>query len=87
MKLELSKQESDEVIYSLKRYFESELEVDLSDLKARLLFDYILKEFGPLAYNRGVADAEQFMRARVEDIAGSCFEQPMTYWKSNGKRD
>jgi uncharacterized protein (DUF2164 family) len=85
MKLELSKQETDEVIYSLKRYFDSELESELSDLKARLLFDYILKEFGPLAYNRGVQDAEQFMRARVEDIPATCFEQPMTYWKSKGK--
>jgi len=85
MKLELTKQETDEVIHSLKRYFESELDVDLSDLKARLLFDYILQEFGPLAYNRGVHDAEQFMRARVEDIPATCYEQPMTFWTSKGK--
>jgi uncharacterized protein (DUF2164 family) len=86
MEFDLTKQESGEAIYSLKKYFASELETELGDLRAKLLLDYILKEFGPLAYNRGVQDAERFMRARVEDLSATCFEQPLTYWQSKKQR-
>jgi uncharacterized protein (DUF2164 family) len=64
MTFELEKHESDVAICSLKQYFATELDMALNDLQARLLLDYILREFGPLAYNRGVQDAERFMRAR-----------------------
>jgi uncharacterized protein (DUF2164 family) len=77
MTFELEKHESDVAICSLKQYFATELDMALNDLQARLLLDYILREFGPLAYNRGVQDAERFMRARVEDLPGACFEQPL----------
>ena len=86
MNFELTKQETDEAVFSLKKYFLSELDLELSDLRAKLLLDYILKELGPLAYNRGVQDAERFMRARVEDLSATCFEQPLTYWQSQKKR-
>lgn len=85
MKLELNKQESDEVIQSLKRYFAAEMETDLSELRAKLLFDYFVAEFGPLAYNRGVQDAERFLRRQLEEVSGTCFAAPLTYWKSKRK--
>ncbi len=86
MSIELTKQETDEAIHSLKKYFSSELEAELSDLRATLLLDYLLKEIGPLAYNRGVHDAEEFLRKRLEDLPATCFEPPLTYWQAKKKK-
>ncbi|HLP00828.1 MAG TPA: DUF2164 domain-containing protein [Opitutaceae bacterium] len=82
MPIELDATEQAEAMASLKRYFTSELEVELSDLRAKLLVEYLLKEIGPLAYNRGVQDAEKFFRHRLEDLPATCFEPPFTYRKA-----
>lgn len=81
MTTELTAAEQAEAIASLKRYFAAELEVELSDLRAKLLLDFVLKEIGPLAYNRGVQDAERFLRQRLEDLPATCFEPAFTHWK------
>lgn len=81
MATELTVAEQAEAIASLKRYFSSELEVELSELRAKLLLEFVLKEIGPLAYNRGVQDAEAFFRQRLEDLPATCFEPAFTYWK------
>ena len=86
MNIELTAQETTEAIASLKKYAASELELELGDLRAKLLLDYVLKELGPLAYNRGVADAEKFLRTHLEDMSATCFEPPMTYWSSKRKK-
>lgn len=80
MPIELTKQEIADIIPSLQRYFREEREEELSELGAKLLLDYFLKEIAPLAYNRGVRDAEQYFRARVEDLPATCFEEGRTYW-------
>lgn len=76
---ELDQAEQAEAIASLKRYVAAELELELGDLRAKLLLEYVLRKLGPLAYNRGVADAERFFRARLEDLPATCFEQPFTH--------
>jgi uncharacterized protein (DUF2164 family) len=81
MPLELHSQEKEEITHSLKKYFSSEMDEPLSDLRAKLLLDFILKEIGPFAYNRGVRDAEEFFRNKLEDLPATCFEPTMTYWQ------
>lgn len=85
MAIELLPQETDEIIHSLKKYFSSELDQEIGDLKAKLLLDYVLKEIAPLAYNRGVKDAEEFLRLRLEDLPATCFEPGLTYWQKRRK--
>lgn len=86
MAIELDAQESTEAIHSLKKYFAAEMDEELSDLRAKLLLDYILKEFGPLTYNLGVKHAEQYFRRHVEDLPATCFEPPFTYWQAKRKK-
>ena len=86
MAIELTAQESTEAIHSLKKYFASEMDEELTDLRAKLLLDYILKEIGPFAYNLGVKHAEDFFRKRIEDLPAVCFEQPLTYWQAKRKK-
>ncbi len=85
MAIELSKQETDDVIPSLKKYFREELELEISEMRAKFLLDFFLKEIAPFAYNKGVKDAESYFRARVEDLSGTCFEPPLAYWLKKRK--
>ncbi len=83
--MELGKEETKEVIASLQRYCREELELELGEMRAKFLLDYILKEIAPLAYNRGVKDADEFMRGKIEDLSGTCFEDGLTYWATKKK--
>jgi uncharacterized protein (DUF2164 family) len=85
MTIEITKQETEEIIHSLKKYFSSELDHDLSELRAKLLLEYVLKEIGPFAYNQGVKHAEEYFRARLEDMNATVFEPGLTYWQSKRK--
>ena len=85
MSNDLTKEEIETIVPSLQRYFREEFDVELSEMRAKLLLDYFRKEIGPFFYNRGVADAEKFFRARVEDLPATCFEDGMTYWVKKKK--
>jgi uncharacterized protein (DUF2164 family) len=85
MDMDISKEDAAEVIGSLKRFFREEFEIDLSELQSQMALKYFMKEVAPIAYNRGVADAEAFLRSRLEDLSSSCFEQPLTYWSKMKK--
>jgi uncharacterized protein (DUF2164 family) len=85
MPIEITKQETEEAVHSLKKYFSSELDQELSELRAKLLLDYILKEIAPFAYNQGVKHAEEYFRARLEDLPATVFEPALTYWQKKRK--
>lgn len=80
MNIQLNKEETAQLISSIKKYFREELEQDISELQARLLLDYSLKEIAPFAYNQGVKDAEKYLLNQVGDLRGACFQQGLTYW-------
>ena len=80
MPIEFTPPEITEIIPSLQKYFREEFEQELSEMRARFLLEYFQKEIAPLAYNRGVKDAEQYFRSKTEDLTGICYEPPLTYW-------
>jgi uncharacterized protein (DUF2164 family) len=86
MAIELNSEETAETIHSLKKYFASDFDVELSDLKAKLLLNYVLQEIAPFAYNRGVRDAEAFFRNKLEDLSATCFEPSLTYWQQKKRK-
>ena len=60
---QLTPQEIAAIVPSLRKYFKDELELELSEMRAKFVLDYFLKEIAPFAYNQGVKDAEQYFRA------------------------
>jgi uncharacterized protein (DUF2164 family) len=80
MSLSLSKEQRDEVIGSIRRFFSEKLEVELSELHAGFLLDYFSAEIAPFAYNDGIADAQKFLFRLSEDLPSTCFQEPLTYW-------
>tara|TARA_B100001115_G_C15697103_1_gene337849 strand:+ start:425 stop:673 length:249 start_codon:yes stop_codon:yes gene_type:complete len=79
--MKLEKEKVKEIIPSIKRYVEEGFGEEIGNLKAELLLDYFMKEIDPHAYNRGVQDAEDYFRAKLEDIQGSFHEYELTYQK------
>ncbi len=80
MAIELSEDNKKQLIASIKRYFEENMEDEIGDLKAGLLLDYFLKEIGPTVYNQAIADAAAFFRDRAADLDASCYEVEFGYW-------
>lgn len=87
MPVTLSPEARKQALGSLKRFLTEALEVEASDLQAIALLDYLSKELLPTAYNAGVADAQAWIRDRLTDLEGACFEPEFGYWpKSPGVR-
>ena len=80
MAIELTPPEIEQVIPSVQKFFREEFEQEPSELRARFLLEYFLKEIGPFAYNKGVKDAEQYFRGKTEDLTAIYDEDPLTYW-------
>jgi uncharacterized protein (DUF2164 family) len=80
--VQFSKEQKAEILESLQRYFQEELDNRLSDIQAGFLLEYFLKEIAPFAYNQGVEDAQQYFIAKTEDLTGTHFEEALTFWKN-----
>ena len=75
-----------QAIASLKRYFLEELDLDIGDLKARLMLDFILKEIAPTVYNGAITDAQTYLRDRLADLEGACAVPEFGFWPTASVR-
>lgn len=85
MTIKLKSETVQDIIPSIQRYVHEELDLEISGLEAKFLLEYFLAEAGPFVYNKGVSDAETYLRDRVADLPGVCFEEGLTYWVKNKK--
>lgn len=76
------KDQKSEITASLRRYFSENHESQFSEIEANSLLAYFLSEIAPFAYNQGVADAQKYFASLTDDLAGTCFHEPMGYWKT-----
>ena len=87
MAIELQKETQQQLISSIKQFFNEHMDAEIGDLKARLVLDFCVREIGPSTYNQTIADAQQYMNERVADLGGARFEDEFGFWlgKSKGK--
>jgi uncharacterized protein (DUF2164 family) len=83
MSLPLSKEQKAEITASIRRFFSEKLDCELSEIQAGCLLDYFFQEIAPFAYNQGVADAQKYLLRTGEDLLGTCFQEPLTYWENH----
>jgi uncharacterized protein (DUF2164 family) len=87
MPLSLTKEQKADLVASIRRFMAGEIDYELSEIEAGFLLDYALQEIAPFAYNKGIEDAQKYLARLVEDLPGTCFEEPLTYWnKQDGSR-
>jgi uncharacterized protein (DUF2164 family) len=82
MPIELPKETRQQAISSIERYFREHMDEPFGNVAAGGLLNFFLQEIGPSIYNRAVADAQERMLGRVQELDIEVHEDEFGYWKS-----
>ena len=74
MNIEFTKDEKELLVDKLKNYFNSELSQDIGQFDAEFLLDFVGEELGVYYYNRGLSDAQDIFKNRVDSITDAIYE-------------
>ena len=75
-----------QAITSIRRYFDEALDLDIGDLKADLMLDFVLKEIAPTVYNQAIQDAQKLVQERMGDMDSTLFAVEFGYWEKAPRR-
>ena len=67
--IQFSREETAAIKARLRAYFRDELDVELRDLPAEMLIDFLAREIGPFFYNRALYDAQAVLKKKADDLA------------------
>lgn len=81
MTIELNKDDRQQAIRSIERYFEHNMEEKIGNIAAGALLGFFLEEIGPSLYNRGVADAQERIQARAAELDFEVHADEFGYWR------
>lgn len=69
----LTREELQEAASRLRAYLRDDMEVEVGQLPAEMLVEFIERDIGRLFYNRRLRDAEIVVRQKVEDVADALY--------------
>jgi uncharacterized protein (DUF2164 family) len=81
MTIKLSKATKQQLIKSIRRYFEEKLDTEIGDLKASLFLDFCLQEICSSVYNQAIIDARSFLEDKLSDLEDAYYEPEFDYWQ------
>jgi uncharacterized protein (DUF2164 family) len=81
MTVELAKPDRAQLLTSIERYFDENMEERIGNIAASGLLTFFLEELGPLAYNQAVRDVQERLQTRVNEIDLEVHEDEFQYWK------
>jgi len=81
MAIELDKEARKEAIASIERWFQEERDERVGNIFAGALLGFFLEEIAPTVYNRAVADVQDRLRMRVDDLEIEVHEDEFGYWR------
>ena len=79
MRVELSTDRRDLVVRSVRKFFQEQLDQDLSAFQAARIVDFFVKELGAPVYNQAIRDAHGFIQEKLEDLEGEFYEPDEPY--------
>lgn len=85
MSIELPKEDRAQALASIERYFREHMDEPIGNVAAGGLLAFFLEEIGPSIYNRGVADAQERLQARVAELDFEVHEEAFPYWRKRDK--
>ena len=62
------------LVDKIKSYFENELSQDIGQFDAEFLLAFFSKEIGGYHYNKGLRDAQDVFKERVDSITDAIYE-------------
>ena len=66
--IKLSKEEEEALLDNLRDYMSEEFDLDIGNLPAKFLFDFMVDLIGPTIYNQAIDDAEPWLYERFMGI-------------------
>ena len=66
----LEKDQKEEIISQIQKYFLDERDEEMGNLLALLLMDFMIKQIGPAIYNQAIKDAHALVSKKIEDLYG-----------------
>jgi uncharacterized protein (DUF2164 family) len=84
MAIEFSKEDRQQAIESIQKYFRENLEQEIGNVSAGALLGYFLEEIGPLVYNKAVRDVQANLERRVMELDIEIHEDEFQYWSKQG---
>lgn len=81
MPIELSREERTQAIASIERYFSEELDQRIGNIGAGALLNFFLEEIGPLVYNQTVAQVQENLQQRMQELDIEFQEDAFQYWR------
>jgi uncharacterized protein (DUF2164 family) len=81
MAIELDKEARKEAIASIECWFQEERDERVGNIFAGALLGFFLEEIAPTVYNRAVADVQDRLRMRVDDLEIEVHEDEFGYWR------
>ncbi len=85
MTIEINKEVRDELVLSIQRYFDENMDEKIGNIAAGGLLGFVLEEIGPVIYNKAVADVQERLQIRVADLEFEVHEEEFQYWKKFGQ--
>ncbi len=79
MRIRLSDERRAGMLSSLQRFFEDELDREISQFQAERLLDFFVSELGAPVYNQAVQDARAFLQDKLDDLEGEFYEPEEPY--------
>jgi uncharacterized protein (DUF2164 family) len=79
--IEISKEARKELVASIERYFQENMEEKIGNITAGALLGFFLEELGPIVYNKAVADVQERLQARVMEVDLEIHEDEFLYWR------
>ncbi len=86
MAIEISKEIRKEIIVSIQRYFDENMEESIGNISAEALLDFLLEELGPPVYNKAVSDVQERLQSRVMEVDIEVHEDEFQYWSKHDRK-
>ena len=86
MTIELTKEARAQAVASIERYFKEHMDERIGNVQAGALLGFFLDEIGPSVYNKGVADAQERLQARVMEVDIEVHEEEFDYWRKHDQK-
>ena len=81
MAIELTKEDRQQAVASIERYFRENMEEPIGNVAAGALLGFFLEEIGPAIYNQAVADVQERLQARIMELDIEVHEDEFQYWR------
>lgn len=81
MTIEMSRDTRQQAVASIERWFLEERGEKVGNIAAGALLGFFMEEIAPCIYNQAVADVQERLRLRVDEVDVELHEDAFQYWR------